>query len=127
MPKGIAGGHDMVQSREVSNDTVGIESKSPHAITVAHIPLVAGFATRGNSVLSSQEELDLIDRDLAKFDQNGSGVFMDDSALRIGLSWVSVGSTITGLAQFLKNFLSLVLQLLCLQWVASMTLLEPLV
>lgn len=102
--KEVAGGCDMVQSKEVSNDTVGIESKSPQAITVAHIPLVAGLAIGGNLVLSSQEDLDPIDRDLAKFDQNGSGVSVDESNLRIGLSQVSMGSTVAGSAQFLKNF-----------------------
>nr|POE89522.1 hypothetical protein CFP56_55812 [Quercus suber] len=94
----------MVQSREVSNETVGIEPKSPQPITVVHIPLVAGFAIGGNSVLSSQEDLDPIDRDLAKFDQNGSGVSADESNLRIGLSQVLVGSTVAGSTQFLKNF-----------------------
>lgn len=102
-PKEVAGRRDMVQSREVSNDIVGIEPKSPQAITVAHIPLVASFAIGGNLVLSSQEDLDPFDKDLAKFDQNGSGVSADESDLKIGLGRVSVGSMVARSAQFLKN------------------------
>lgn len=100
----------------MSIEPVGLDLKLSHALEAAPNQSEVGFANGGNSVLSSQEQLELIDRDLTKFDQIEGGVSMDVPYLSIDLSRVSVGSKIAGLVQFLKSSLFPVAQVLCLQW-----------
>lgn len=87
---------DREQIRDESIAPVGFEPKPSYVLKDDPNQVGVGIFESGISTLSTQEKLDIIDRDLSKFDQI-------EPSLKADLGGVHMSPMVAGPTQFLKN------------------------
>ena len=94
---------DRGQIRDESIAPVGFKPKPLYVLKDDPNQVGVGIFESGISTLSTQEKLDIIDRDLSKFDQIENEVLVDEPSLKADLGGVHMSPMVAGPTQFLKN------------------------
>ena len=95
---------DKGQIREKSIAPMGFELKPSYVLEDDPTQVGVGIPENSILALSTQEQLEIIDRDLSKFDKIENGVPVDKPSLKTNLGGVHMSPMVAGPTQFLKNF-----------------------
>lgn len=94
---------DKGQICEESIAPVGFEPKPSYVLEDAPTKVEVGIPESSISALSTQKQLEIIDKDLSKFDQIENGVPVDEPSLKTDLERVHMFPMVASSTQFLEN------------------------